>query len=125
MTSPHLDTGRGTSLVDVVDSEAVNGSVEVLAGQLTTELAVEEIERRLENRFVLLTSGDRSAPERHRTLTAVIGWSWNLLSTSEQALLRRLSRFPDGGDRYLETIYSDPWVRSQFGEVAHLWKADA
>ncbi|HEV7710359.1 MAG TPA: 2,3-diaminopropionate biosynthesis protein SbnA [Asanoa sp.] len=33
--------------------------------------------------------------------------------------------FPDGGDRYLETIYSDPWVRSQFGEVAHLWKADA
>lgn len=29
---------------------------------------------------------------------------------------------PDGGDRYLDTIYSDSWVRSQFGEVTHLWK---
>jgi cysteine synthase A len=33
--------------------------------------------------------------------------------------------FPDGGDRYLETIYSDDWVRAEFGEVAHLWKADS
>jgi cysteine synthase len=30
--------------------------------------------------------------------------------------------FPDGGDRYLDTIYSDGWVRDQFGEVFHLWK---
>ncbi|MER7209795.1 2,3-diaminopropionate biosynthesis protein SbnA [Streptosporangium sp. NPDC000239] len=30
--------------------------------------------------------------------------------------------FPDGGDRYLNTIYSDAWVRSTFGEVSHLWK---
>lgn len=31
---------------------------------------------------------------------------------------------PDGGDRYLDTIYSDRWVRSHFGEVSHLWKDD-
>ncbi|WP_346345785.1 2,3-diaminopropionate biosynthesis protein SbnA [Streptomyces sp. 11-1-2] len=30
--------------------------------------------------------------------------------------------FPDGGDRYLKTIYSDVWVRETFGEVSHLWK---
>jgi cysteine synthase A len=30
--------------------------------------------------------------------------------------------FPDRGDRYLDTIYSDDWVRAHFGEVAHLWK---
>lgn len=30
--------------------------------------------------------------------------------------------FPDGGDRYLDTIYSDAWVEQQFGEVSHLWK---
>jgi cysteine synthase A len=30
--------------------------------------------------------------------------------------------FPDGGDRYLDTIYSDAWVEQQFGEVGHLWK---
>ncbi|MFD7914864.1 2,3-diaminopropionate biosynthesis protein SbnA [Streptomyces sp. NPDC059752] len=29
---------------------------------------------------------------------------------------------PDGGDRYLDTVYSDEWVRHHFGEVAHLWK---
>jgi len=30
--------------------------------------------------------------------------------------------FPDSGDRYLDTIYSDGWVRTHFGEVFHLWK---
>ncbi|MFB7187047.1 2,3-diaminopropionate biosynthesis protein SbnA [Streptomyces sp. NPDC056230] len=30
--------------------------------------------------------------------------------------------FPDGGDRYLDTIYSDNWVSRNFGDVAHLWK---
>ncbi|MEU6862133.1 2,3-diaminopropionate biosynthesis protein SbnA [Streptomyces sp. NPDC046876] len=29
---------------------------------------------------------------------------------------------PDGGDRYLETIYDDAWVHRHFGEVSHLWK---
>jgi cysteine synthase A len=29
---------------------------------------------------------------------------------------------PDGGDRYLDTIYDDAWVRANFGEVFHLWK---
>ncbi|WP_243866980.1 2,3-diaminopropionate biosynthesis protein SbnA [Actinophytocola oryzae] len=29
--------------------------------------------------------------------------------------------FPDGGDRYLDTIYSDSWVAEHFGDVASLW----
>lgn len=33
--------------------------------------------------------------------------------------------FPDGGDRYLDTIYSDEWVTRHFGEVSHLWKDDS
>ncbi|MFI6346384.1 2,3-diaminopropionate biosynthesis protein SbnA [Streptomyces sp. NPDC050560] len=32
--------------------------------------------------------------------------------------------FPDRGDRYLDTIYSDGWVTTHFGEVTHLWKDD-
>ncbi|AZQ72651.1 MULTISPECIES: 2,3-diaminopropionate biosynthesis protein SbnA [Streptomyces] len=28
----------------------------------------------------------------------------------------------DGGDRYLDTIYSDEWVARHFGEISHLWK---
>ncbi|MEV4438736.1 2,3-diaminopropionate biosynthesis protein SbnA [Streptomyces sp. NPDC049577] len=31
--------------------------------------------------------------------------------------------FPDGGDRYIDTVYSDDWVGEHFGEVSHLWKA--
>lgn len=30
--------------------------------------------------------------------------------------------FPDRGERYLDTIYSDAWVREHFGDVAHLWE---
>lgn len=33
--------------------------------------------------------------------------------------------FPDGGERYLETIYSDTWVRHEFGEVDPMWMATA
>jgi 2,3-diaminopropionate biosynthesis protein SbnA len=31
--------------------------------------------------------------------------------------------FPDRGERYLDTIYSDAWVNEHFGDVAHLWEA--
>jgi 2,3-diaminopropionate biosynthesis protein SbnA len=31
--------------------------------------------------------------------------------------------FPDRGERYLDTIYSDDWVRGHFGEVSHLWES--
>lgn len=30
--------------------------------------------------------------------------------------------FPDRGERYLDTIYSDKWVGEHFGDVAHLWQ---
>jgi len=70
-------------------------AIELAAARIRS-MSVDEIERRLQNRFALLTSGDRSAPERHRTLQAVIDWSWNFLSGIEQTALRRLSRFADG-----------------------------
>lgn len=31
--------------------------------------------------------------------------------------------FPDRGERYLDTIYSDNWVEEHFGDVAHLWES--
>ncbi|GAA4159155.1 hypothetical protein GCM10022286_13070 [Gryllotalpicola daejeonensis] len=70
-------------------------AIELAAARIRS-MSVDEIERRLSNRFALLRGGDRTAPERHRTLLAVIDWSWNLLSESERRMLRRLSRFPDG-----------------------------
>ncbi len=59
-------------------------------------MALEEIDRRLEDRFALLRGGDRSAPGRHQTLFAVIDWSWNLLNAAERRALRRLALFHDG-----------------------------
>lgn len=32
--------------------------------------------------------------------------------------------FPDSGERYMDTIYSDEWVREHFGDVFHLWTED-
>jgi predicted ATPase/class 3 adenylate cyclase len=52
--------------------------------------------RRLGDRFAALTGGPESDPRRHRTLTDLVGWSYGLLDSSEQALLRRLSVFRGG-----------------------------
>lgn len=30
--------------------------------------------------------------------------------------------FPDRGERYLDTIYADAWVRDNFGDVSHFWE---
>ena len=70
-------------------------AIELAAVQVRA-MTVEEIDRRLENRFALLRGGDRSAPDRHQTLLAVIDWSWNLLDASERRALGRLALFNDG-----------------------------
>ena len=55
-------------------------------------LSTEQILSRLERRLPLLTGGNRDAPERQRTLTATIEWSYDLLSSEEQRLFAGLSR---------------------------------
>jgi predicted ATPase len=67
-----------------------------LAAARVRAMSVEEIDRRLEDRFALLRGGDRSAPDRHQTLLAVIEWSWHLLDAGQQRALRRLALFHDG-----------------------------
>ncbi|MGN8026142.1 ATP-binding protein [Microbacterium sp. 22242] len=70
-------------------------AIELAAARVRT-MTPEQIERRLENRFALLTTGDRTAPERHRTLQAVIEWSWDLLAPDAQQALAALSVLPGG-----------------------------
>ncbi|CRK55838.1 Signal transduction response regulator / Disease resistance domain-containing protein / Tetratricopeptide repeat-containing protein [Alloactinosynnema sp. L-07] len=67
-----------------------------LAAARVRAMSVEDIARRLEDRFALLRGGDRTAPDRHQTLLAVIDWSWNLLAERERRGLRWLSVFHDG-----------------------------
>ncbi|MEU2741543.1 BTAD domain-containing putative transcriptional regulator [Streptomyces sp. NPDC007095] len=70
-------------------------AVELAAARVRV-LSVPEIARRLGDRFALLRGGVRGVPERHRTLHAVVDWSWNLLTEDARAALRTLSVFPGG-----------------------------
>jgi predicted ATPase/DNA-binding SARP family transcriptional activator len=70
-------------------------AIELAAARLRT-LSLAEISRRLDDRFRLLTGGSRTALPRHRTLRAVVEWSWDLLSPAERLLAERFSVFPAG-----------------------------
>src|SRR5882672_1480548 len=67
-----------------------------LAAARTASLGLEGLASRLDDRFRLLTSGRRTALPRQQTLRATLDWSYDLLSKSEQMVLRRLAVFPGG-----------------------------
>src|SRR5262249_5949634 len=67
-----------------------------LAAMPVRVMSVQELAARLDDRFRVLTSGNRTAQPRHQTLRALIDWSYDLLSEEEQVLLRRLSVFAGG-----------------------------
>jgi predicted ATPase/DNA-binding SARP family transcriptional activator len=70
-------------------------AIELAAARLRT-LPLAEIARRLNDRFRLLTGGSRTALPRHRTLRAVVEWSWDLLTPEERLLAERFAVFPAG-----------------------------
>ncbi|CAM5524264.1 SARP family transcriptional regulator [Streptomyces spiroverticillatus] len=84
-------------------------ALELAAARLRT-LTVEELADRLgdrlggsgsgagsgDDRFRLLSRGDRTKEPRHRTLRAVVEWSWELLDEAEQELARRFTVFAGG-----------------------------
>jgi predicted ATPase/class 3 adenylate cyclase len=67
-----------------------------LAAARVRLLPPEALLTRLERSLPLLTSGARDAPARQRTLRDTITWSYDLLPSNDQALLRRLSVFVGG-----------------------------
>jgi non-specific serine/threonine protein kinase len=70
-------------------------AIELAAARVRT-LSVDQIRARLDDRFRLLTSGSRTALQRHQTLRATIQWSYDQLSVEEQRLFRLLSVFAGG-----------------------------
>ncbi len=64
-----------------------------LAAVRVKGLSADQISKRLDSRFQLLTGGSRTALPRQQTLRAAIEWSYGLLSISERVLLRRLTVF--------------------------------
>lgn len=83
-----------------------------LAAARVKFLTLEEIAKRLDDRFALLTQGSRTALPRHQTLRALVEWSYDLLSEEERVLWRRLSVFLGGWTlEAAEAICSDDVLR--------------
>jgi predicted ATPase/DNA-binding SARP family transcriptional activator len=84
-----------------------------LAAVWLRALTPSQLAERLDDRFALLTGGSRIALPRHRTLRAVVDWSWDLLETDEQVLARRLAVFPAGASLAMaERICADDLLSS-------------
>ncbi|MDP9794741.1 putative ATPase/DNA-binding SARP family transcriptional activator [Catenuloplanes nepalensis] len=67
-------------------------AIELAAARMNA-FAPDELAARLDDRFVLLDRGDRTAAPRHRTLHAVVDWSYRLLADDERRLFTLLSVF--------------------------------
>jgi len=70
-------------------------AIELAVGRLRG-LTVDQLHDRLDDRYGLLTGGRPAALPRQQTLRALIDWSFELCSPSEQRLWARLSVFSDG-----------------------------
>lgn len=82
-------------------------ALELAAAKLRS-MSVEQVARRLDDRFRLLASGSRTALPRQRTLLALVEWSWDLLDEPERILARRMSVFPGGATvPALEAVCAD------------------
>jgi predicted ATPase/class 3 adenylate cyclase len=70
-------------------------AIELAAARIKM-MSVEQISKRLDDRFRLLTGGARTALPRQQTLRALIDWSYDILTENERLLLRRFSVFAGG-----------------------------
>jgi len=82
-----------TSICRRLDGIAL--AIELAAPRLRT-MSIEELSSHLDDRFGILTSGHRTALPRHRTLRSLIDWSYDLLSSAERTMLRRIAVFSGG-----------------------------
>jgi predicted ATPase/DNA-binding SARP family transcriptional activator len=69
-------------------------AIELAAARMRT-LSPGQLARRLDEVFVVLVGGARSAPARHRALRAALDWSHDMLTAGERAVFRRLAVFAE------------------------------
>jgi predicted ATPase len=67
-----------------------------LAAARARSMSVDDIGRRLDQRFALLTGGSRTVPPRQQTLRAAVDWSFDLLGDAERAAFCAISVFVGG-----------------------------
>jgi len=102
-----LTTSNYSAIVQLCRTlDGVPLAIELAAARIRA-LSVEQIAARLDDRFRLLASGDRTAPPRQQTLQAAVDWSFHLLTPDEQVLLRRLSVFAGWSLDMAEQVCAD------------------
>ncbi|GDY29122.1 ATP-binding protein [Gandjariella thermophila] len=98
--------------------EGIPLAIELAAVRLQS-LSLQQILDRLDNCFMLLTTGSRAALPRQRTLRAMMDWSFELCSAEERTLWARLSVFSGGFDlEAAEEVCSGDGIPRE--EVLHL-----
>jgi len=89
-----LDAGNVADVIEICRRlDGIALAIELAAARVPL-LAPRELSRRLEERFRILTGGERTALPRQRTMRALIDWSWDLCTGAERTLLQRLAIFP-------------------------------
>lgn len=93
-----IDEGTGADVVAVCTAlDGLPLAIELAAARLR-QFPVSAVAARLlgAGRFRVLGRGDPTASERHRSLAAVVAWSWDLLGPAERALAARFAVFAGG-----------------------------
>jgi predicted ATPase len=91
-----LDAENTPAIVEIcrrVDGIAL--AIELAAARVRM-ISVDEIARRLDDRFRILTGGSRAALPRHQTVRALVDWSFEHLTQDERLLFRRTALFTGG-----------------------------
>ncbi|HEY2077496.1 MAG TPA: LuxR C-terminal-related transcriptional regulator [Streptosporangiaceae bacterium] len=108
-----LTAGNCAAVVQLCRTlDGVPLAIELAAARIRA-LSVEQIAARIDDRFRLLASGDRTAPPRQQTLQAAVDWSFELLTKDEQILLRRLSVFAGWSLDMAEQVCADNRIRAE------------
>jgi predicted ATPase/DNA-binding SARP family transcriptional activator len=91
-----LDTGNCAAVSAIChELDGLPLALELAATRMRA-LTPADLAAGLADRFGLLAAGPRTAAPRHRSLRAVVEWSWDLLTDGERDLARRLSVFAGG-----------------------------
>lgn len=93
-----LDEREAPAVAELVARlEGIPLALELAAARVRS-LGVADINKRLGDRYKILTGGSRVLQERQQTLRALVDWSYEILKPEEQLVFKRLAVFAGGFD---------------------------